>query len=371
MTTAILTAIILLVPIQDVPAVQDKPTASQPATPQELMAALSIPEVLADAEMLLEQGKISFAARAYNHVILRDRMNIDAILGLARIAETQDDFNTARQYYLKAREIDKTDFRVNYRLGTAYLAIRFYQQALRFLEFAEPLVPTEKAAELKVRMAIGYRGTGARSKAKEYARQAVALDPEDYTAREVPAVALMDDGDFDQARGHIDAMVKIARDRLAEDRSQPGRIQFLLGALGRKLEGLNYYHRSLYEKDPSGQPTDRLLPGQDTTAAASLLPLIKTELQRAELEKILRLHQIITLASRAVEFDPANKELWMTLGLLYLNTSQTSSAIESFQKIIALDPDHAGAADQLDLLNAPLKADPVATQPAEDAPTEP
>ena len=73
-------------------------------------------------------------------------------------------------------------------------------------------------------------------------------------------------------------MVKIAKSRLAEEPSEPGHIQFLLGALVRKLEGLNHYHRSMYEKDPTGRPTDRLSPGRETEAAASLQPVIDATL---------------------------------------------------------------------------------------------
>jgi tetratricopeptide (TPR) repeat protein len=282
----------------------------------------------------------------------------------------QNDFNAARSLYLKAREIDKTDFRVNYGLGSAFLRIQFYQQALRYLEFAEQFVPADKASELRVRMAIAYRGTGARSKAKKYAQQAVDADPDDYTAQEVLAVAQVEDGEYDSALEHIDAMVRIANDRLADGPSEPGNIQFLISTLDRKLEVLNMYHLTMYEKDPTGKPTNRLNPGRESAAAASLLPLIDIELKKGELRKILRMHGVLPLVKRAVEYDPSNTEIWMRLGLLYVNTSQVDLAIGAFQKIIALDPNHASAAEHLALLEAPLSpavgdGDPAAAIPSE------
>lgn len=393
MITAILTAAALIVPMQDVtpptqdvtpptqvvtpptqiviPPAQDQPPASQPATPQKVLEDLSIPEILSDAETLLQQGEISMAVRAFREVLSRDVGNLDAILGVARVAELQDDFNTARSLYMQAREIDQTDFRVNYRLGSAYLNVRFYRQGLLYLEDAEESAPADKLAELKTRMAIAYRGTGARSKAKEYASAAVALDPENYTAREVLVVARLDDEEYDRARGDVEFLVDIARKKLSEEPSEPRNVQFLISALDRKLQVLNKYHLSLYEKDPSGNPTDRLLPGQAAAAAASLLPVIEAELQKGELANVLRMHNVMPLATRAVEYDPSNAELWETLAWIQFNTSQIPAAIESFQKVVELDPNHARAAEQLKLLNAPLKAEPVEEQPAEAAPSEP
>lgn len=380
MITAILTAAALIVPMQDVtlptqdvnPPTQDQPPASQPATPPpEVLENLTIPEILDDAETLVEQGSVSMAIRAYRAVLKRDAGNLDAILGLALVAELQNDFSTARSFYMQARKIDKTDFRVNYRLGSAYLSIRFYQQGLRFLQFAEDFAPADKLAELKTRMALAYRGTGARSKSKEYASAAVALDPDNYTAREVLVVARLEDRQFDLARGEVEPLVNIARKKLSEEPSDPQNVQFLISALDRKLQVLNQYHLSLYEKDPSGNPTDQLLPGRDADAAASLLPVIEVELQKSELAKVLRLHGLMPLATRAVEYDPNNTELWEALASLQLYTSQTQAAIESFQKVIELDPDHARAAEQLKQLNAPLEAQPVEEQPAEAAPSEP
>ena len=379
MITAILTAAALIVPMQDVtpatqdvnPPTQDQPPESQPATPPQVLENLTIPEILADAETLVEQGSVSMAIRAYRTVLKRDAGNLDAILGLALVAELQNDFSTARSFYMQARQIDKTDFRVNYRLGSAYLSIRFYQQGLRFLEFAEPFAPADKLAELKTRMALAYRGTGARSKSKEYASAAVALDPDNYTARDVLVVARLEDRQFDLARGEVEPMVDIARKKLSDDPSDPGNVRFLISAFDRKLQVLNQYHLSLYERDPSGNPTDQLLPGRDADAGASLLPVIEVELQKSELAKVLRLHGLMPLASRAVEYDPGNTELWEALALLQFNTSQIQAAIASFQKVIELDPNHARAAEQLKKLKAPLKAEPAEEQPAEAAPSEP
>jgi tetratricopeptide (TPR) repeat protein len=367
MTAILLLAALALHPAQDaqpaqtdpqpatLPAAQDSQSppeqGSQPAD-QRSLETMTVQELLNDGYGLLDQQQWQPAMGAFRVVLQRDPSNIEAIVGTARASEGAGDFNTARQWYLKGKEIDTTDFRVNHGLGRAYLGIRQWRQALLYLEVAERTAPADKLAELKIQLASAYRGTGSRNRALKYAEEAVSLDPNSYAARDGLIAARLESQQYAPAMDDGDAIVRIAREAFDANPSNPSNMQLLLGAMQRKLQVLEAYHLSFYQRDPSGNPTDRLLPGQQADAARSLKLYVDAMVMANELQRVYGLYQPIMLIRKAVEYDQNNPELWNTLGLLYVNTSQVQPAIDAFRKALEADPANQRAAEQLERLNA-------------------
>ncbi len=366
MIATLLLAALAMQPLQDAqpsqdapppsppPAAQEQPAADQPVQPvdQRALEQLTVQELLTDGYGLLEQQQWQPAAGAFRIVLQRDPNNLEAILGMAAAAEGTRDFTTARQFYLQGKQIDPSDFRVNHGLGRSYLNIKQHRQALLYLEVAEKAAPPEALAQLKVELAMAYRATGSRNRALKYAQDAVALDPNNYDARNALIAARLEAEQYTPALDDADAIVRIARERFDANPSNPGNLELLLSAMQRKLQVLQAYHLSFYQKDPSGNATDRLLPGQEANAARSLKLYVDAMVTANELERVYGLYQPIMLMNKAVQYDGSDAELWNTLGLLYVNTSQVQPAIDAFRKALEADPGNQRAAEQLERLNA-------------------
>ena len=60
-----------------------------------------------------------------------------------------------------------------------------------------------------------------------------------------------------------------------------------------------------------------------------------------------RLNQAIDYLEGLLEKDPTDAELLNSLGALYLNVGQTSSAVETFRKLLEIHPDQRNALNNL------------------------
>lgn len=138
------------------------------------------------------------------------------------------------------------------------------------------------------------------------------------------------------------------------------------------LAVLRAYHNNLYERDIRNQPTDQLQKGREAEAAAALDRIVRLMRERALLHVTIVDHEAILAAEKAVEYDPRNISYLENLAALYDRTHQREKAIEVCQRILEVDPQHAGARAYLEAAGAPAASQPAAeSQPATTAPAAP
>jgi len=137
-------------------------------------------------------------------------------------------------------------------------------------------------------------------------------------------------------------------------------LQELSGTYTVQIQVLRSYQQTLYEMAADQQYTDRLLPGQQRSAAETLRQIIELVLRQTELARELSYHSILPLAEKRVEYAPNDVDALMQYGLLLRNTARTDRAIEVFQSVLTRDPTNAEAQRQLEVLGATPASRPAA-----------
>ncbi|MCG3126520.1 MAG: hypothetical protein CHACPFDD_01356 [Phycisphaerae bacterium] len=362
-------SIIALVVMQNTPAPPAPPAnvAPQEQTPTSAptseagpaiaapdLSMLSVPDLLAAAERQKQPGgDLDLCQRMYGTILQREPRNVAALLGMSELAERVRQIDASRRYLLEAQKTDKNDPRVNIALGRMYVRSQNWRQAIAYLETAERFAPREQQAEIKMYLAFANYFLGRKAKASAYAVQAIDLDPESYEARQVMLMTKSAAKDYDGARQECDVIMNIARKRLNENPSDRANIDRMVQAIRMKREVLGKYHISLMELNADGQATDRPLPGRGPQASAALAEIVDLHVLEGELVYTLNLlENAVPLATKAVEFDPDNVKLLLTLGKLLANTSQAGPAVDVFRRVLEIDPANAEAVRYLDTLGA-------------------
>jgi cytochrome c-type biogenesis protein CcmH/NrfG len=116
-------------------------------------------------------------------------------------------------------------------------------------------------------------------------------------------------------------------------------------------------HNSYYES-VRGQVTDKVLPGKDGEVAATLV-LIADKLRRqAVVKATLVEHDALMMLQKAVEVQPKNVRCLEELGAAYQRIKDQERAVQTYRKLLELDPNHAEARQYLESVGAPLTAPP-------------
>jgi tetratricopeptide (TPR) repeat protein len=348
-------------------------TASQqPAAPSSL-ADLSIPELLTGAERLRAAQRYDEAIKALSLVLQKDPSNIDALRLMGDIAWDSGNAELARQNWREVLKIQSNDFGANFGLGRLELSSGVGRNALHYLEIAASVAPADRAAEVLIALARAYDGSRMRDQAIETIRKALTFDSSSFEgwyvlARLRTEVAVDDEG-FNQALDDAERLLEIVGNELQVNGITRENVQKLQLAYQVKLDALKSSGEILFEPNPDGTVSDRILPGKERQAAATISESVDVLLRLAELRQTLAYFDIVELAEKAVEYDQGtNPSTLLDLGWLQKATGQTNQAIETFRRVLELDPGNEAARRQLGTLQAPAPFPAAGSQPARPLP---
>ena len=361
-----------VLPVALCPAQEESGTLSQQPPGVRSVADATIPELIAGAEQARAARRHGQATELLAVVLRRDKTNIDALRLMGDISWETRQPDVARKNWLAVRDIQPNDFGANLGLGHMYLSSGVYRNAMRYLEVAESVAPPDRAAEVLLLLAQAYHGAREpAAKTMGAIQKALAVAPDSFdgwlllvTLRIATATA---NEDFDQALSDAQRLKQIAGNELQLYGSTPERVQRLYAAYEIELQALQAFGQVLFERNPDGTFSERLLPGQGRRAAATVSRIVDAKIRQADLRRTLSHFEIITFAERAVDFDE-NPRTLLDLGSLQMSTGQDARAIETLRKVLELDPSSELARRQLEVLQARRPSSPSTTQPATPMP---
>lgn len=343
------------------PVPPEAPPATQPAAGES--TTLTAEQALEQARLLIEQKNFAAAQTLLNVLLTRDPKYTDAKLVQAELAEAQNDSVTARDIYKDVLRTDPSNFTANLAMGKSYALVRWWRQAVPFLENASRVAPPDKLGEALGFLAAAYRGEGQLTKASETAERAVKQAPDSTDALAIQVSIQLDLQQYDRAVENAAKLEQIARRKLGEDPTNVKLINGLQEAYIIQIETLRGAHLALYRKDARGVPTDRLVVGKEAEAGALLSQLSDVMTKQLEIRRLMGLYEILPIAERITTYTPNDANAHVRLGFLCVHTSQTERAVAAFQRALEIQPDHPEALEMLRRFNAPT------TRPAQAAAT--
>jgi tetratricopeptide (TPR) repeat protein len=345
------------------------------ATPEVLQTLADIAKSVGDmtisnqldlADLFRRLRRYSDAVSLVGLVVQRDKNNVDAHRLLGEIAwDTQDAERAAKQWDL-VRKIQPNDFGANWGLGRLWLHSGVPRQAMGYLETARTVIPADKPElepEVLIALARAYGGAGDRSRAIEAVKRALELDRRNldgwYVLTSLHTQTAVTLEDYNEALGDASQLVALADADIKTNGMTPDRLQKLYEACELKLGVLQGQGVLLFERNPDGSASDRLLPGMEQAAARINLAIVDTWMRRADLQRTMQHFRILEFAKAAVQYDGGTQpETLLRLGSLQAATGQYAAATETFQRVLELDPANEPAQQQLEMLlqNQPTSA---------------
>lgn len=327
-------------------------------------------------------GQPQEAVNLLRSVLDRFPGHTQANLLYGEILIENNDYNGARDAYLKVLEAEPSNFKAALGYGKILLANRSTRQALSYLERAEAVAPSGDRSEVKQLLAIVHLRMAQMNKAIEKAEEAVRADSENLDALRTlieirRAAASRDVAELERAVDDADAYLVAAEAEVVHNPWDRAVLARLEDAYAMKLGVLQDYHNTFYRKNLQGERIDELLPGKGTDAAAALVRIVEATRRFSLLRVILAEHDIVLMAERATGegYDPANlgylERLVSTYRQVqdftarlvgpqvYADTYLQEKALETCRRILELDPQNETA---LEFMNA-VGAAPT-TQPA-------
>lgn len=342
------------------------PEAQMPMDARALDQMLDNVQQMLDDEVLVGPA-LEQALEAVRRVLAEDPQNMKAVLVAADLllrgggAQGAGDFDRARSYFGKVLEFEPSNFRANLGMGRVWMANRHWRQAAKYLETAERIAPKELSGEVKQLLASAYAGMGNVSGAVQKAMEATQEDPDNLDALQVLVsirleVGRRDPRELDPAVADAGRYVKMAAASVEEKPWLHERLIRLEGAYQLELQVLREYQRSLFERDPHspGERRDRLQRGREAEAASALLRLAEKVRRHAVLRAALAEHDALMMIEQAVEYEPEDLQCLEAQASAYMRTQNRERAIEVYQRILELHPNHSGAREQLEALGVPL-----------------
>lgn len=351
------------------PTAPDRP-ATQPTDTMPAVLDLTVEQILSRAEQLRARRQYDEAQNTLDVALKRGDRTVEVLILAAQVAEDRDDAQTARGLYLEARRLAAGDFRANLGLGRINVRVKYWRQAVAYLEAAERVAPKEQTAELQALLAQGYRGLKQTDRALAAAEKAIAADSSNTDARATLVTLRLDRSDFERALADAALLIQLCERKVEDNPGDQAVLAKLGEAYDTRLNVLREYHNTLYDRDITGNLTDKVSAGQEKLVAGIMRQVVDCRLYQAQLKLILTYYEILPLAEKAVENDPSNVPNLTQLALLYRNTAQDQKAAEVLAKILDIDPQNREARNELESLRGgaatPTPA-PTATPPATPA----
>jgi tetratricopeptide (TPR) repeat protein len=272
-----------------------------------------------------------------------------------------NDYDSARNIFMAILDLEPENFRANLGVGRIWTVNSYWRQAVAYLERAEAGAPSDRAAEAKRLLALAYDGSGYLDRAIAKLEEAISIAPNDKNALAAIIQMRFKARKYDDAIRSATDLVKLATDAVKIAPSDKLKLMELVNAhdlmllaLGAK-RGAPGRLQSLYRVDVSGVPTDQLKEGNELEAANVLNLIAEAETKKATIMLTLAYHDALIAAQRAVEYDPKNVQYLENLAVLYAQTAYSAEAVETFRKILEIDPKHQGALNYLRQVGAQVE----------------
>ncbi len=328
-------------------------------------ANLSDAEKLEKARELKEQAvekgdsaTLNVALELVQQILDADIANTRAHLLAGEIMIEGNEYDQARDHFMFVVDIEPNNLRANLGLGKIWVANRSWRQARVYLERADRVATdAEDVAAVKRLLALAYAGMGKRAEALEEMQAAVRTDTDDLevldTAVEIHLRAASADPRYIEPTTAIaDQYLQKAKRHVEEKPFDRERLTKLNRAYDLHATALRTLHANYYRRDVRNQPTDELLPGKEAEAAAALNQIAQDLREQALLRLTMAEHDVLLIAEKAVEYAPTNITYLENLASIYHRVQNRRQAIETYQRILELDPDHAGARQYLESVGA-------------------
>lgn len=354
-------------------------------------AQLTIPEVVRTATQYRVEGRVNEAIALLRDVLQRDETNIDALRMMGDIAWDARNAQEAQKYWRSVRQIQESDYGANYGLGQLHLGSNSYRSAVSYLETAAKVVPAdppELASRTLVALTQAYRGAGDLDQAIRTSQRAVeVVETQLKTVSPTPALEtarfeawyalaavqteiagrVRRQQDYDRALGFAERLIQIAGEQLEAVGTSLQGVERVQSAYALQLQVLYAYRDILFERNPSGRLSDRVIPGMQGLAAAISGKTVDVMLRQADLDRTRAHFQIRQIAEMSVNYDGGtNPKSLLNLGTLQVATGQTEQAVTTFRRVLEIDPTNELAQQQLDAVQM-QRTVPPSSQPVEAA----
>lgn len=254
-------------------------------------------------------GRDNDAVAQYQAVLEANPDDITSLAGLGFIASTRRQWATAEGYWLRIIEIlegrpassqDAALEKAYFYMGDVKAEQKKWDEAIPFYKAA--LRIKRDASDTRYHLAVAYREVGSPSKYKEELQIALAFDPRMPEANYDLGQLLLEEGDLAAAAEHF----RIAAD-VAPGVDAPAEALLEFGSAADRLAKA----RGLVESDPDGALVE---------------------------------------ARIAVAIAPEDKAALVLAAGLYETAGDKERALETWTKVVALDPDDAEAAEAIERL---------------------
>jgi Tfp pilus assembly protein PilF len=329
--------------------------------------ATSVEQLLGLAGQKKAAGEFREALGLLRAVLERDAVNISAQLLMGEIlleSHAEADYAQARQLFMRVLESEPSNYRANLGIGKIWLANGVWRQAVEYLQKAVEFAPGAQRGDAKRLLARAYAGKGDMNPATQAADEALKADPTNLDALQTRAEVQLSAADRDPRQ--LESALKATEDYVGRCdqavRQAPGNAEALNrlnGGYDLALAALRAYHNNFYELDNRGQRTDRVRPGAEKDVAEILGRIAELYRSQSAVRYTLSEHDATVFLAKAVELQPKDVSCLEKLAEAYARIMDRVQAIETYRRILELEPSHAAALEYLrDAGTAPT------TQPA-------
>jgi tetratricopeptide (TPR) repeat protein len=153
----------------------------------------------------LGKGNAGKAEENYLAAIAAQPDNVDAILGLAKVAQGRGDTRAALGYLAQA-QLASNSAELHYKVGVVALGLRVFEQAQTELEQAVKLKPDDPA--YLIALGAAWLKKPDLIVAEQTFRRALALQPDNAQAQMYLGYVLYKQKKFNEARGYLEKAIK-------------------------------------------------------------------------------------------------------------------------------------------------------------------
>lgn len=315
---------------------------TQPAAASQSQPALTPDQWMARAEEASTAGDYATAIQGYSNVLAAEPTNQDAAIGLADCLMKVRNHLKAKEIYDVCLKRSPDDWRANFGLGNIYLQREYYKLARPLLERAAALAPEKSRAQVRVNLAVAFRGLHQMPEAIEQARLAIAHDPSSLEARRMLISLYLEDKRLEDAVAENVGALGYIRKNLTAQPDDRQMLAQMIQVLGQMID--------LLQRKLAAQPDD----------ATVRLQLIDNMEQQGLIGQQLTYYQELDLLQPALDKTPDNPDLLLARARLLHLVGRPAQAVADLRKILAASPNNTKAK----LLLERVEPSPTATQPA-------
>jgi tetratricopeptide (TPR) repeat protein len=285
------------------------------------------------AEDLVQADQIDEAAKLYNDLVDEDPKDARPLLRLSEIYRQKKDLVKARQTLDKAKEIDPGNVEIQWFDATLLEAEGKFPEAIKTLQalLDATAKKTYNAAEksfrvqLLERLGSSYRSIEQFEPAVDAFRQMAEVDPDLSAATEVQIIATYQAAkDFSKAEAEADAAYK----KYPDDKDLRATRASLLADMGKT--------------DQAAAEMRKLMDGKDDfKVLIDLADVYQKGKNWGEMAKTL------DAAEKLAKNDDDKVQVAFLRGAMYERQKNMTASEAEFRKVLAVDPDNAGALNYL------------------------